>query len=535
MSFRSTVLDRKYVFEYDVGLWTFGTIQVLKDRTTGELKICKTVQKSLIRNPADAMARIQRLKELQHKHICAIYDVLEDHSRIYVISDKCAGGDVAEWIVRVQEEGNWLQEHTVAEYIRQTLIALNHIHGSRMSHRDLRPSSLALTSKLPDAQVKVADCGLAEIFDPQDEVILRSAGPFASPELLAGERGPHGGPASDMWSIGAIAHQLLVGVAPARQGDSGVFSLLALGANALSRDGDVDAWADRSALSQDFVRRMLRPEALERPTAATALQHQWMQACVPLEPKHWNANSQATAALKNRLLCYSLAVLLVPDVVQYRDLFQLRSAFSQVDADRDGFVPRATAERLLKERGGTVFGVPAAFDAVDVRGCGTVDLCAFTAAYVLATGFCPPETDEKGSTPAELVKRLLRGFFRSYGDPQRMVSSIAQINAKLTTPVVREVEIHAGVRFEELVAVLPDEGCFDAQALTAAILEGGGRGTPLSSTEAADDRDEFEGSWGEVLGLDGIQDLVKGVFQTCALGSEKSRSYRRIAAGLGGQ
>merc|ERR1719330_15701 len=128
-------------------------------------------------------------------------------------------------MVRVQEEGNWLQERVVAEYIRETLIALVHLHGNGQCHRDLRPSSLALTSKLPNAKVKLYDCGLAEIFDPLDEV-QRDFSPFGAPEVLAGRsypgRPPPGMP-SDLWSVGAIAHQLLVGSAPPRLEEDNAF------------------------------------------------------------------------------------------------------------------------------------------------------------------------------------------------------------------------------------------------------------------------------------------------------------------------
>merc|ERR1719330_1659514 len=212
------------------------------------------------------MVKLNRILDMQHKHICNVLDVLEDTLKIYVVSDKCPGGDVGEWLTRVQDEGNWLQEHTVAEYIRQTLMALVHVHGSRICHRDLRPSSLALTSKLPDAKVKVCDCGLAEIFDPQNE-IRRDLSPFAAPELLESSKSDrshhppssspssmHSSPApgaADVWSVGAIAHQLLVGSAPPRLEDDKTFlaALARVGSQALAGGGGPDdSWSDRSTL-----------------------------------------------------------------------------------------------------------------------------------------------------------------------------------------------------------------------------------------------------------------------------------------------
>mmetsp|Transcript_13741 Transcript_13741/g.34845 ORF Transcript_13741/g.34845 Transcript_13741/m.34845 type:complete len:572 (+) Transcript_13741:65-1780(+) len=571
MALRSHALDRKYVFEYDVGLWAFGTIQVLRDRESNELKTCKTVQKAMIRNPPEAVARLHRLRELQHEHISGITDVIEDQARIYVVSDKCQGGDLAEWIVRVQDEGNWLQEHIVAEYIRQTLIALHHGHGSRIWHRDLRPSSLVLTSKLPDAKVKIADFGLADIFDPLNENAVRMRSPYSAPEVAHSFHNPGSpshliGPAADMFSVGAIAHQLLVGSPPPRQDEGGGAwaALSRAGANALSRDPDFDTWMDRSSLSRDFVGKLLRQQAEERPTAAAALQHPWMQGCFSLDPAHWNFGSEATNDLKNRLICYMLAVMILPAFMQYRDLFQLRSGFASSDHDRDGFVSRALAHRLLKERGATASHAAAALDAVDVTGTGVVDICAISAAYVIAHGFCSVEGEDRPRKPSDLVPRLLSGFFRTFGDAQRMVASVPSITGKYAAVILKEVELHLGVNYEELLSVFPDDDTFDKDGLIDMILEGHGHGTPLAAGDSGDENDGSENSWGETLSLGRVQDLMRGVFQTCGLGvaavpchpapceavmrhsacappgwggagEEKQRSYKRIMPRLGGQ
>lgn len=552
MSFRRSVLDARYMFEYDVGQWTFGTIQVLKDNNTGELKVCKTVQKNLIRNPVEAMAKLNRILDLQHKHLCGITDVLEDAQRIYVVNDKCQGGDVAEWIVRVQDDGNWLHEATVADYIRQTLIALVHVHGTHVCHRDLRPSSLGLTSKLPDATVKLCDCGLAEIFDPQNE-IRRDLSPFAAPELLEApnaerSQAPSGplpgsaasGAAADVWSIGAIAHQLLVGSAPPRLQDDRTFlaALARVGNQAFSvGGGDADAWSDRSPLSRDFIRQVLRPLPGSRPSAAVALQHPWMQACVPLNPSHWKPKSEGVTELQNMMLCYMLSVLLLPDVIEHRDVFQLRSAFASADSDRDGFISRSTAQRLMRDRlpRSSAADIVGLFDSTDVMSTGTVDLCTFLAVFVLGTKFGVAEGQGREQKTALLAQRLVPAVFESYGDPQRMVVSVASIQRKLSSPVVREIEQHAEVNYDELLDGFPEDSAFDAEALMATLLEHMGRGTPLAPLDSDTERDDSDAAWSDRLGLDSLQELAKGIFQTCALSGEKKRGHSRLSTGrLGG-
>jgi len=530
MTIRSNVLDQKYVFEYDVGLWTFGTVEVLKERKTGVLKICKTVQKTAVHNSAEAMSRLHRLQELHHAHISAVTDVLEDHARIYVISDKCDGGDVAEWISRVQEEGNWLQEQTVAEYVRQALMALVHAHGNRVCHRDLRPSSFALTSKLPDAKVLVTDLGLADIFDPRGEIIQPSANLFLAPEVgsvkFNARQAGSLDTSADIWSIGAITCQLLVGMAPSQSdsyGDGVLAALARVGGQALIRpkNAEFDAWSERSDLSRDFVRTLLRYEAIQRPTAAAALQHPWIRGCASIDPELWDPTCEKTQLLKNRLLCYTIAVILLPAQIQYCDLVAFRKCFGKADADRDGFVGHAAAYRLLRDRGAPSAEAVTALDAVDVVDTGVFSLSALAAADVLVHGgFCSQDVDgTAGTSPGHIYPRLLRAFFEAFGDGQRMVAEVAAVNSHYPTSTVHEMEAHAGIQYDEILMDLSEVGLFDGQALIESILDNQGRGTPLAICHSAFDTDEFDVTWGEILGMDRVQDLVKGFFQTCGLGS----------------
>ncbi|CAK0868084.1 unnamed protein product [Prorocentrum cordatum] len=100
-----------FTFEYDVGLWTFGSVQVIKERASGALRFCKSVPRVALRGqPGEAVARLRKLQGLRQRHICPVVEVLEDASNILIISEKTAGGDVGEWTARVMEEGNWLQE-----------------------------------------------------------------------------------------------------------------------------------------------------------------------------------------------------------------------------------------------------------------------------------------------------------------------------------------------------------------------------------------------------------------------------------------
>eukprot|EP00406_Dinophysis_acuminata_P021350 CAMPEP_0179329358 /NCGR_PEP_ID=MMETSP0797-20121207/63077_1 /TAXON_ID=47934 /ORGANISM="Dinophysis acuminata, Strain DAEP01" /LENGTH=157 /DNA_ID=CAMNT_0021041993 /DNA_START=97 /DNA_END=566 /DNA_ORIENTATION=- len=148
------------------------------------MKVCKTVLKASVKNIGDVSGRITQLQKLRHPHVCHITDFLEDQIHYFIIQDRCPGGDLENWMERI-DESHWLKEETCAHYVGQALVALNYCHAHSVFHRGLSPSNILLTSKLPDARVRISDFGLAPVFDPDNSVAQRNAGPYTPLEFFA--------------------------------------------------------------------------------------------------------------------------------------------------------------------------------------------------------------------------------------------------------------------------------------------------------------------------------------------------------------
>lgn len=195
---------------------------MLRDRSSDTMRNCKVVPKNMVRSPQSVVERLNQLKSLQGKHIAAVTDVMEDANCIYIISEFCAGGDVGDWMEKLNED-HLLEEQTCAAYVRQAILALSQSHSRNLFHRDLQPQNMLLTSKMPDATVKVSDIGIAPILDPDGAILQRNrrSNPYAAPEVQNGTEAYVSG-APDVWSIGAIAHQLLVGSTPGGRNGGGL-------------------------------------------------------------------------------------------------------------------------------------------------------------------------------------------------------------------------------------------------------------------------------------------------------------------------
>ncbi|CAK9009686.1 unnamed protein product [Durusdinium trenchii] len=109
---RSFVLQQYYTFEYDLGLWAFGAVQVIKDRRSGTLKTCKAVEKTRLMDVHGTGDRLRRLTEIQHPMLLPVTDILEDSSHFFIISPHAAGGDMGDWLDRLASDEEVIEEET---------------------------------------------------------------------------------------------------------------------------------------------------------------------------------------------------------------------------------------------------------------------------------------------------------------------------------------------------------------------------------------------------------------------------------------
>lgn len=149
------------------------------------------------------------------RRIVGIYDVLTDGAMHAIVMEYVDGPSLAAVLTR---EGR-VTESRAVRYVREIALALEVAHARGMLHRDIKPANVLLTSE--DA-VKVADFGLAKALAQSGEGSLTMTGTvvgsasYFSPEQAQGLPLT---PASDLYSLGVVLHQLVTGALPF-EGDS---------------------------------------------------------------------------------------------------------------------------------------------------------------------------------------------------------------------------------------------------------------------------------------------------------------------------
>lgn len=113
-----------------------------------------------------------------------------------------------------------LPESETSRYVYQVTKALNYLHhlNPPIIHRDLKPENL-LVFNGPDGKIdiKLADFGWSNMKDKSRETYCGTPD-YLSPEMIKGVSHDEG---IDIWAIGVLMFELLVGSAPFTPGVGG--------------------------------------------------------------------------------------------------------------------------------------------------------------------------------------------------------------------------------------------------------------------------------------------------------------------------
>lgn len=263
-------IDKKNV----LGTGTFGTVHRVLHKKTGQIRACKTINKTKITNAQRFDEEIKILRQLDHPNILKLYEYFEDSKNIHLITELCQGGELFDLIV----EKEFLQEEEAVNVFKQILFSINYCHKQNIVHRDLKPENFLLEDK-PEKesnyQIKTIDFGLSKIIKTRntgriERMQTRVGTPYyISPEVLAGNYDK----ACDLWSAGCILYIMLCGYPPF-QGDDDQEIIEAVLKGKFSFDDD--AWVNVSIEAKDLIKKLItKPE--RRLTAQEALDHKWFQ------------------------------------------------------------------------------------------------------------------------------------------------------------------------------------------------------------------------------------------------------------------
>ncbi|MFC4259482.1 protein kinase [Marinobacter lacisalsi] len=184
----------------------------------GATVVLKTPSPNYVDDPAYIDRFLNEIwvsRRVNSPHVVQGLALPDDRQCLYALTEHVQGQTLREWM----QDNPKPSLARVRDLVRQIALGLRALHRLEMVHQDLKPENIMVdqrgTARLIDlGSVRIR--GVEQIAGPWANGAWAGTASYAAPECLNGEPGT---PASDRYSLGVIAYEMLTGTLPRQTSD----------------------------------------------------------------------------------------------------------------------------------------------------------------------------------------------------------------------------------------------------------------------------------------------------------------------------
>ncbi len=194
--------SQRYEIVDTIATGDFAVVYRARDLELGRAVAVKQIHAQYLADPqqlARYWQEAQLLASLQHPNILTIYDVVRPRGWLIL--------ELMQRSLHPEAEGDGIELGALRRVLLDCCEALRFLHANGVIHGDIKPSNLLLGSQ---GRVVVGDFGLARRASSEQGSLLKGTTKYMAPELVSNQFGPVG-PASDLYSLGFTAYELMCG------------------------------------------------------------------------------------------------------------------------------------------------------------------------------------------------------------------------------------------------------------------------------------------------------------------------------------
>ncbi|KAL9098605.1 MAG: hypothetical protein Q9163_005768 [Psora crenata] len=248
-----------------LGKGKFGRVYLAKERSTGFICALKVLHKSeLQQGKVEKQVRreIEIHSHLRHPNILRFHGHFHDSKRVFLILEFAGKGELYKHL----RKENRFPEWKAAQYIAQMAAALKYLHKKHVMHRDIKPENILVGIH---GEIKISDFGWSVHAPNNRRNTMCGTLDYLPPEMIKpGSQENFYNEKVDLWSLGVLTYEFLVGEAPFE--DTPVMTQ-----RRIAR-GEMTVPKSVSAEAKDLIQRLLVLDPEKRIPLGDVQRHPWI-------------------------------------------------------------------------------------------------------------------------------------------------------------------------------------------------------------------------------------------------------------------